>query len=184
MFEILETPIAGLQTVVGKVLGDARGTFARLFCEDSLSALLGGRHIVQINRSVTHKIGAVRGMHFQRPPHTEMKLVRCLRGRVFDVAIDLRRDSPTFLSWHGVQLSGDTSLMFVIPEGFAHGFQVLEQDSELLYLHTAAYAPSAEDAIAYNDPRVAITWPNTVTEISARDQNHPNLTNFFQGLIV
>ena len=182
MLRIADTPIAGLHTVENRTLRDSRGTFARLFCEDALAPILEGRRIVQINRSVTHTVGAVRGMHFQHPPHAEMKFVRCLRGRVFDVAVDLRKDSRTFLSWHGVELSADNSRMFAIPEGFAHGFQVLEEDSELLYLHTAAYAAAAEGSVAYNDPRLAIAWPRAVTGLSERDRSHPLLDDHFQGL--
>lgn len=182
MLQIAATPIAGLHTIEGRILGDSRGTFARLFCEDTLTPILNGRRIVQINLSVTHAVGAVRGMHFQHPPRAEMKFVRCLRGRVFDVAVDLRKASRTFLSWHGIELSADNSRMFAIPEGFAHGFQVLEEDSELLYLHTAAYAADAEGAVAYNDPRLAIAWPRPATELSARDRSHPMLDDQFQGL--
>lgn len=184
MFKITETPISGLNLVENKTHADSRGTFARLFCEEMLASILNGRHIVQINRSTTHLAGAVRGMHFQHPPHAEMKFVRCLRGRVFDVAVDLRKGSPTFLNWYGVELSADKQLVFAIPEGIAHGFQVLEKDSELLYLHTAAYVAHAEGSIAHNDPRIAIKWPHAVTQVSARDKSHPPLDDHFQGLTI
>lgn len=184
MLHIEQTPIPGLFLVGTRAVGDIRGTFSRLFCEDELAPVLQGRRIVQINRSITHAIGAVRGMHFQRAPFKEMKFVRCLRGRVFDVAVDLRRGSPSFLSWHGVELTAENSLMFIIPEGFAHGFQALEADSELLYLHTAAYSPSAEGAVHYNDARLSIVWPRIVTEVSERDKSHPMLDETFEGLAV
>jgi dTDP-4-dehydrorhamnose 3,5-epimerase len=124
----------------------------------------------------------VRGLHFQYHPHAEMKLIRCLRGRVFDVAVDLRKNSPTFLEWHAEELSGENQRMIVIPEGFAHGFQVLETDSELLYLHTATYQKGSEGAVRYNDPLIGIHWPLPVTDVSARDQNHPFLDHSFHGI--
>lgn len=181
---IESTPIAGLFTASFPVRCDNRGAFARLFCENELAPIIGARHIVQINRSLTNLVGTVRGLHFQHPPHAEMKLVRCLRGRVWDVAIDVRRDSPTFLQWHGQELSPENGLMLVIPEGFAHGFQVLEADSELLYLHTAAYAPSVEAGLNYHDPALGISWPLAVTEISARDNSMPFIDSSFLGLQV
>jgi dTDP-4-dehydrorhamnose 3,5-epimerase len=123
-------------------------------------------------------------MHFQYPPHAEMKLVRCLKGRVWDVAVDLRYRSPTFLQWHAEELTPNSGRMMVIPEGFAHGFQVLEPDSELLYLHTAPYTPSAEGGLRHNDPKLGIHWPLHVTDLSERDAAHPLIGEAFQGVIV
>jgi dTDP-4-dehydrorhamnose 3,5-epimerase len=114
---------------------DERGFFTRLFCHNELGELIGARQIVQINQSSTRTVGAVRGLHYQHGPSAEMKLVRCIKGKVWDVAVDLRAGSPTFLYWHAEELSAENAHMMVIPEGFAHGFQVLEEDSELLYLH-------------------------------------------------
>ncbi len=111
-----------------------------------------------------------------------MKLVRCIRGRVYDVAVDLRQGSPTFLHWHAEELSGENQRLFVIPEGFAHGFQVLEADSEMLYLHTEIYDKSAEGAVHYNDPKIGINWPLAITDISVRDQCHPLLSMDYSGL--
>jgi len=121
-------------------------------------------------------------LHFQYAPFAEMKLVRCLRGRVFDVAVDLRARSGTFLSWHAEELSKDNYQMMVIPEGCAHGFQVLEPDSELLYLHTAPYAPSSEGGVAFDDSRLAINWPLPPTDISKRDRGFPYIASDFTGL--
>jgi len=121
-------------------------------------------------------------MHFQRAPHAEMKLVRCLNGRVWDVAVDLRRNSRTFLKWHGEELSPGNARMVVIPESCAHGFQALEPECELLYLHTAAYTPAAEGGVRYDDPALAINWPLVPTEASPRDMNHPVIGPDFQGL--
>jgi dTDP-4-dehydrorhamnose 3,5-epimerase len=114
-------------------------------------------------------------MHFQRPPKAEIKIVTCLAGSVFDVIIDIRQDSPTFLKWHGERLSPDNRKLIYIPEGFAHGFQTLEENSELLYLHTAFYSPAHEGAIHYNDPLVNIKWPLKVTTISGKDETTPYL---------
>lgn len=161
---------------------DERGSFARWFCEADLAAVIGGRRIVQINHSRTQARGAIRGLHFQHPPHAEMKLVRCLKGRVWDVAVDLRADSPTFLHWHAVELSAANGSMYVIPEGCAHGFQALEPDSELLYLHTAAYAPDAEAGVRHDDPRLGIRWPLPAADLSSRDRSHPLLDAGFAGL--
>ena len=178
------TGIAGAMVVEGQPHVDHRGAFSRLFCERELAEVVGDRHVVQINHSRTHAVGAVRGMHFQHPPHAEMKMVCCVRGRVWDVLVDLRAGSPTFLHWHAEELSPDTSRMLVIPEGCAHGFQVLEADSELLYLHTAFYAPASEGALRYDDPQLAIPWPLPVTDLSERDKTHALLSNNFIGLDV
>lgn len=176
------TPLAGLMVVETTPYIDARGAFTRLYCESELAEIIGSRRIVQINHSRTLQVGAVRGLHFQYPPYAEMKLVRCLRGRVWDVAVDLRANSPTFLHWHSEELTLENGRMMVIPEGFAHGFQVLEAASELLYLHTAFYTPTAEGGVRYNDPRLAIPWPLPVSDLSARDANHPLLTPDFPGI--
>ena len=181
---IRSTGIAGALVVEGQPHVDHRGAFSRLFCERELAEVIGDRHVVQINHSRTHAVGAVRGMHFQHPPHAEMKMVCCVRGRVWDVLVDLRAGSPTFLHWHAEELSPDTSRMLVIPEGCAHGFQVLEADSELLYLHTAFYTPASEGALRYDDPQLAIRWPLPVTDLSERDKTHALLSNNFIGLDV
>jgi len=161
---------------------DARGAFMRLFCAQELQPVLGDRQIKQINHSRTSRAGAVRGLHFQHPPHAEMKMVRCLRGRVWDVAVDLRPGSPTFLQWHAQELAQDDAQMLVLPEGFAHGFQVLEPDSELLYLHTAFYRPDSEGGLRYDDSRLAITWPLPPQDLSPRDLSHPLLRANFSGV--
>ena len=180
--EIAATPVTGVFAVKTSPFQDARGAFARFFCEDALAAALGGRRVVQINQSRTDAAGAVRGLHYQRPPHAEMKLVRCLRGRVWDVAVDLRPGSATFLQWHALELSPENALMLVIPEGCAHGFQALEPGSELLYLHTAAYAPAAEGGVRHDDPLLGIAWPLPAADLSARDQSHPLLCADFRGI--
>lgn len=179
---IIKEPLSGLLVVETTVHTDARGCFGRLFCEHELQSVLGSRHVVQINHSVTNDRGAVRGMHYQQSPYAEMKLVRCLKGRVWDVAIDLRKGSSSFLRWHAEELTPDNRYMMVIPEGFAHGFQVLDAGSELLYLHTQAYTPKADAAVVYDDPLVGIAWPLPVSCISTRDRSHPPLDKTFIGI--
>jgi dTDP-4-dehydrorhamnose 3,5-epimerase len=176
------TPIPGLFIAETALSEDRRGGFARLFCERDLEAAVAGRKIVQINLSRTAARGAVRGMHYQHPPHAEMKLIRCLHGAVFDVVVDLRPDSPTYLKWHAEELRPESAKMMVIPEGCAHGFQALEPDSELLYLHTAFYTPEAEGGVRHDDPAFAIAWPMPVTEISDRDLQHPPVGPEFKGI--
>lgn len=180
--KIIPTGISGVYVVETTPFIDHRGVFARLFCEQELAEILGPRRIVQINYSRTEAVGAIRGLHFQYPPYAEMKLVSCLKGRVWDVAVDLRQGSQTFLKWHAEELTPDNARMLVIPEGCAHGFQVLEAGSELLYLHTAAYEKSAEGGLRYDDPGLNITWPLSVTDISERDRNHPLIGKEYSGI--
>lgn len=184
MMNIHATPLADLMLVEVAPHVDARGAFARLFCNRALASVIGQRQIVQINHSQTRAVGSIRGLHYQHPPHAEMKLVRCLRGRVWDVAVDLRPQSPTFLRWHGQELTPENRLMMAIPEGFCHGFQVLEPESELLYLHTAHYAPQAEGGLRFDDPRLAIRWPLPLAGLSARDAAYPLLNADFAGVPV
>lgn len=181
-FVLEQTPIAELQVIQRQLLGDERGYLERMFCSEELQSIIGARHIVQINHSKTAKTGTVRGMHFQHPPHAEMKLVSCLRGEVFDVAVDLREGSPTFLQWHAEILSEHNHKTFAIPQGFAHGFQTLTDDCELLYFHTAAYQPDAEAGLNALDERLAIKWPMPIAERSMRDQQHPALADDFAGI--
>lgn len=179
---ILDTSIADVKIVQSVPHRDARGAFARLFCARELQPVLGYREIVQINHSRTGQAGTVRGLHFQRAPHAETKMVRCVRGRIWDVAVDLRAGSPTFLRWHAQELSPDDGQMLVVPEGFAHGFQALEPESELLYLVTACYHPSAEGGLRHDDPRLALPWPLPPQNVSPRDLTHPLLGADFAGL--
>lgn len=163
-------------------ISDERGWFDRFFCSEELFQAGIRKNIVQINRTLTRKKGTVRGMHFQHPPHTEMKIVSCLKGSIFDVAVDLRPDSKTFLQWHSEILTQDNHRSLVIPEGFAHGFQSLTENCELLYLHTAAYNPDSEGALNVLDPALGIKWPLIVDGISERDKKHPMLSSDFSGV--
>jgi dTDP-4-dehydrorhamnose 3,5-epimerase len=181
-FDILDTPHADLLVLQRKQIGDSRGYLERLFCAEELQALAPGKHIAQINHTFTSSRGTVRGLHFQRPPHAETKFVSCLRGEVFDVAVDLRHNSRNFLRWHAELLSADNHKTFVIPEGFAHGFQTLTDNCEMLYFHTAAYEPGSEAGLNAQDPRLAIQWPLPVAELSPRDAAHPSLDEVFAGV--
>ncbi|MGE4125612.1 MAG: dTDP-4-dehydrorhamnose 3,5-epimerase family protein [Pusillimonas sp.] len=183
-FTITDLPLSGLQRVQRQRLGDNRGFLSRLFCAEELAAVGWTQPIAQINHTYTAKQGTVRGMHFQRPPHAEMKLVSCIRGEVWDVAVDLRIGSPTYLHWHAEQLSAENGCALLIPEGFAHGFQALTDDVELLYCHSAAYAAQAEGGLNPNDSCLAITWPLAMTELSVRDAGHALITADFEGVRV
>jgi dTDP-4-dehydrorhamnose 3,5-epimerase len=170
------TRLAGLHALVRRPRHDHRGYLERMYCRRELDGLLGaGRRIEQVNRTLTRLAGTVRGMHFQLPPHGEVKVVSCLRGKVFDVAVDVRPDSPTFLEWHAEVLSAANARSLVIPEGFAHGFQTLLPESELLYFHSAPWCAAAESALNPLDPRLGIAWPLPVTCLSQRDRTHPLL---------
>ena len=183
-FAIHDTPLGGLQLIERKPLGDDRGFLQRLFCQESLGSLLGEKTIRQINHTLTRKLGAVRGLHFQHPPHAEVKIISCLKGMVWDVAVDLRRGSPTFLQHHAVALSEDVTQSYLIPEGFAHGFQALTPDCELIYFHTADYNATAEAGLNALDPCLGIKWPCPISERSQRDEQHAMLTNSFVGIDV
>lgn len=182
LMNISETRFRGLFIVECQANSDIRGSFTRLYCEGKLSSILQDRRILQINFSQTSFVGTVRGLHFQARPYSEMKFVRCLKGAVWDVAVDLRHDSPTFGQWHAEELSGDNMKMLVIPEGFAHGFQALEAGSQLLYLHTANYNASSEQGIRFDDPRLNVAWPFPINNVSVRDMSLPNLDENFLGL--
>lgn len=181
-FSIIDTPIAGLKVVERSPIGDHRGFLARIFCADRLKSAGWEGPIAQINQTITKKRGAVRGMHFQNTPHTEMKLVSCLQGEVWDVAVDLRKNSPSFLQWHAEKLSAENCRALLIPQGFAHGFQALTDDCELLYLHSAPYVREAEAGIRPNDLTLEISWPLDFFEISTRDARHPLLNDQFTGI--
>lgn len=182
-FTLRDTILPGLTVIIRKSIGDERGFLERLFCAHELARVGWEKPIIQVNRTLTQKRGTVRGMHFQKSPHAEMKLVSCLRGAVWDVAVDLRAGSPTFLKWHAEELSADNHRAMVIPEGFAHGFQSQTKDCEMLYFHTAAYQPSAEGGLNALDSRLAIKWPLKITVQSDRDRGHPMIDEKFLGIM-
>ncbi|MDX1749560.1 MULTISPECIES: dTDP-4-dehydrorhamnose 3,5-epimerase family protein [unclassified Methylophaga] len=161
---------------------DQRGEFSRLFCQKILAPILGQREIKQVNFSRTTTRGTVRGLHYQRSPEAEMKFIRCIQGAVWDVMVDLRPDSPTFLQWHAEELSQENDTMIVIPEGCAHGFQALAAESELIYFHTAFYSATAEAGVHVQDPDLAIDWPLPVNNLSVRDSELPTVAKWLKDL--
>lgn len=181
-FEIRLVGIPGLALVERRPRSDARGYLERMFCVEELRPVFGVREISQVNHTMTVRCGTVRGLHFQYPPYAETKIVSCLRGKIFDVAVDVRRDSPTFLRWHGELLSETNHRSLVVPEGFAHGFQTLTDSCEVLYLTTTVYAPSAESALNAIDPAVGVAWPAPISERSERDESHAFVTPTFRGV--
>ncbi len=169
------TAIAGLFEIETPAITDSRGRFTRLYCERALATVAPGQRVLQINHSHSRESGTLRGLHVQREGALEGKLVRCVRGKVFDVAVDLRHHSPTFGRWHSIELSAEGSRQIWIPPGLAHGFQTLVDDSELLYLHTAAHSPAHETGLRFDDPQLAIHWPLPPKQLSARDLGLPRL---------
>lgn len=182
-FIIHSTPIDNLKLIEQMPKKDERGFFKRIFCQNSLSSLIQGKSIVQINHSLTLKKGTVRGLHFQKPPHAENKIVSCLKGKVWDVAVDLRKGSKTFLHYHAVILSEDNFNSYLIPEGFAHGFQTLTSNCEILYFHTTDYNRESEDGLNALDHRISINWPEQITERSKRDTELSMLSADFKGIV-
>jgi dTDP-4-dehydrorhamnose 3,5-epimerase len=178
--ERIPTPIAGVLELRCQPFHDKRGAFLNAFRmqEAAFSEAWGHRPIAQVNLSRTEAVGSVRGLHLQASPHSEAKLVRCVRGRVWDVVVDLRKDSASFGRWHAVELSQAAANALVIPEGCAHGFQVLEPGSELLYLHSGPWVPDAETGVHCNDPNLAIRWPMPPLGLSERDLALPLLESF------
>jgi len=179
----LESGLAGMFRIQTIPHADARGRFSRLFCQAEFTAIRPGLQFLQANLSRTRFRGTVRGMHFQYPPAAEAKLIHCVRGAVFDVAVDLRAGSPTFGQWVGTELGEDNDSGVFIPEGFAHGFQALTDNAELLYFHTAPYAPGMEGGIRFDDPQVAIRWPIAPEHVSDRDLRLPLLAAGFSGIV-
>ncbi len=168
-------PLDGVFEVIPERREDARGFFARIFCEDEFARHGLNTHWVQMNISLSRQTGTLRGLHFQRPPHEEVKLVRCLQGRALDVVVDIRSESQTYGHYLMLELDPEQRNAIYIPAGFAHGFQTLAPDTELQYFHSAAYAPGAEGGVNPLDPELNITWPLAATELSDRDRALPML---------
>ena len=183
-FTILDTPLMHLKVVQHQEICDSRGFLARLFCAEELFAAGWRKPVAQINQTGTQTRGAIRGMHYQRSPHAEIKLVTCLRGSIWDVAVDIRFGSPTFLQWHAEELSATNHRALLIPEGFAHGFQALSDDVELIYLHSAAYTKESEGGLNPKDAKLSIAWPLAITELSAKDAQRAALDQQFEGLML
>jgi dTDP-4-dehydrorhamnose 3,5-epimerase len=171
----LSTALEGVMVIEPTPHRDERGFLARTYCEEEFSMRGLNTRWVQQNQTATQQKGSIRGLHWQAEPLTEIKLVRCLAGRVLDVVVDIRRDSPTFGTWHSEELSSENMRALYIPAGFAHGFQCLEQSCELFYLMSEFYQPDLARGLRYDDPQVGIRWPLTVSNISQRDAALPGL---------
>lgn len=168
-------PLAGAFRIDLDRREDARGFFARLFSAEEFAAHGLTTTWLHFNTSFSRAEGTLRGLHFQRPPMAEVKMVRCLKGAIFDVMVDLRAGSPSFGQWTALELSAENRCMAYIPEGFAHGFQTLSPNSELLYFHSQIYSPAHEGGLRHDDPHLAIPWPRPVADLSPRDAAHPGL---------
>jgi dTDP-4-dehydrorhamnose 3,5-epimerase len=181
-FEFFFTHLSGLTVIQCDPIEDNRGFLCRIYCAEEF--FIAGLHkpIAQINQTLTRKRGAVRGLHFQYPPHAETKVISCLEGEIFDVAVDIRQGSPTFLQWHAEILSAANFKSLLIPEGFAHGFQTLTEECRVIYLHTASYTPDVEGGLNVRDTRLSITWPLQITEVSNKDLLCPYIDDKFEGI--
>ncbi len=175
------TPLQGNYLITLNRIGDERGWFMRTYSKDDFAEIGHTGDWLQMNHSFTAEKGTVRGLHFQIPPFTEIKLVRCVRGKVWDVAVDLRKSSSTYLKWFAAELSPDNNQMMYIPAGFAHGFQAMEDNSELVYMHSQVYTPAAEGGLRFNDPVLTIQWPLAPKNISERDRSHPLITDQYKS---
>ena len=181
-FLATKTLLDGVYCIDRHLINDERGFFSRIFCTEQLSVIGWHWPISQINHTRTQKRGAVRGMHYQNPPYTDAKLVSCLKGSAWDVAVDIRRNSPTFLKWTAQLISAENHRSLLILPGFAHGFQALEDDTELLYVHSQPYTPNADAGLNPLDSILAINWPTTVTQLSEKDRFQPHIRPSFQGI--
>jgi dTDP-4-dehydrorhamnose 3,5-epimerase len=171
-----ETPLSGAYVVDLELVRDERGFFARAWCQREFAERGLSVQFVQTNVAYSRKKGTLRGLHYQVPPHQEAKLVRCTAGRIYDVIVDLRRHSPTCGRWFGVELARTTYRMLFVPEGFAHGYLTLEDDTEVTYQVSQFYAPAFERGIRYDDPGLAIKWPGPIEVVSVKDQGWEDFT--------
>jgi dTDP-4-dehydrorhamnose 3,5-epimerase len=181
-FEFEKTHIDGLYVISPKPIKDDRGYFERFFCKEDFSDIGLDKEIVQINHSFSKGKGTIRGLHYQLSPCAETKIVRCLRGNIYDIAVDIRKDSPTFLQWFGIELSEDNGQYLYIPEGFAHGFQSLSEECEIIYLVTNNYSSDKERGLSVFDEKINIKWPIECTNISSKDENTLQINNDFKGI--
>ena len=178
---IEDTPLKDLKIITRRNISDDRGFLSRIFCSEELHQAGWHKSIKQINHTYTNNKGTIRGMHFQRSPDCEMKLVNCLKGEVYDVAVDLRIESDTFLQHYAIKLDETLNRSLLIPEGFAHGFQALTDKVELLYLHSHQYSQSSEDGLNPIDPKLDIPWPIKDHQISDKDKSRQLIINNFKG---
>ena len=180
--KFIPTPLAGAKVIEPEKRGDERGFFARVFCSREFNDAGLETTFVQANNSLSSIAGTLRGMHYQLGEAAEVKLVRCIRGALFDAILDLRPNSPTFGNWFGETLTAENRLMMYVPRGFAHAILTLEPDTEALYLVSTFYAPDAERGIRWNDPRFGIAWPRQPVEISAKDGGWPDYDASFHAV--
>lgn len=176
-----KTPLSGLYVVSPTLLEDDRGVFFRTYCQSEFSEIGFSKNFVQMNHSINYHKGTLRGLHFQSPQASEDKLIRCVKGSVFDVIVDLRQNSRSFLQHFALELSEKNKTMLLVPNGCAHGFLTLEDDSDMIYCHTGFYDSAEERGVKYDDPRLDISWPDEVKHISKRDASHPYLGQEFLG---
>lgn len=181
-FTFTPTPLEGVYVIEPKPIRDDRGYFERYFCTQDFAEIGLQKPIVQINHSYTKGVGSIRGLHYQTPPYCETKIVRCLKGSIYDVAVDIREDSPTFLQYFGIGLSEENGKYLYIPEGFAHAFQILAEEAEVLYLVTNSFNPASDSVINALDSKIAINWKLPVGNMSEKDRNAPFVSQDFQGI--
>lgn len=177
-----ETPLVGAFTIEQEKIGDERGFFSRLFCQKEFFAAGLKTEFLQINNSFSARVGAIRGLHYQLAPNAEVKVMRCVRGAIYDVIIDLRPDSATYLQWFGAELCAENRLMMYVPRGFAHGFLSLTDNVEVVYMASAFYSPERERGLRWNDPIIDIEWPIEPVEVSTKDQNWPDFDPEWHGV--
>lgn len=169
---LIETDFDGLYLIKPQINLDSRGYFFRTFCKNEFNLILFNKEFVQFNHSHSNKSGTIRGLHFQKFPFEETKLIRCVSGSIFDVVVDLRKESKTYMKHYTIELNDQNNYSILVPSGFAHGFQTLKDNSSLIYHHTEYYNPEYETGLRYNDPKIGINWPLELTEISERDSKH------------
>jgi dTDP-4-dehydrorhamnose 3,5-epimerase len=180
--KFIQAPFEGAYIIEMEPFLDERGFFVRTFCQEEFAEIGFKKQIVQINHSLTRQKGTIRGLHYQLPPASETKIIRCIQGAVFDVMVDIRANSPTFMQWYGIELSKDNMRMGYIPEGFAHGFQTLTNDAEMIYYHTEFYNPEHERGLRPDDPALMIKWPLPMSAISPKDDSYSFIGRNFKGI--
>ena len=180
--KFLETNIKGCFVILPEPIEDDRGVFFRSFCKNEFKEYIGELTFIQMNHSINHKEGTFRGMHYQLPPHSEGKLIRCIKGSIVDFFLDIRQGSDTFLKHDKIELSAENRTMVYLCKGVAHGFMTLEDNTELIYQHTESYHKEADRGIRFNDPKVNVELPFEIKIISEKDQNYPLLSNHFKGI--
>lgn len=175
------TPLKGAYTIEPEKRGDDRGFFARVFCENEFAQAGLKPKIIQVNNSLSAKKGTLRGLHYQLAPKAEVKIVRCVRGALWDAIVDLRPDSPTFAKWFGAELTAENRLMMYVPKGFAHAILTLSDDAEAFYMVDEFYGPEQERGLRWNDPKFNIAWPIEPSEISPKDAKWPDFDPAYHG---